>query len=46
MVSYGIKFDGNISINVPVHLVTFGGNGDYNKNDTQSVTLTFGPQQS
>lgn len=45
MVSYGIKFDGNLSINVPVQLVTIGGNGDYNKNNTQSITLTFGPTQ-
>jgi hypothetical protein len=41
-VSYGIKFDGNVSINVPVQLVTIGGNGDYNKNNTQTITLTFG----
>lgn len=40
-VSYGIKFDGNVSINVPVSLVTIGGNGDYNKNNTQSLSLTF-----
>jgi hypothetical protein len=41
-VAYGIKFDGNIALNVPIHLVTIGGNGDYNKNNTQTVTLTFG----
>ena len=41
-VSFGIKFDGNASISVPVQLVTIGGNGDYNKNNTQSITLTFG----
>jgi hypothetical protein len=41
-VAYGIKFDGNIAINVPVELVTIGGNGDYNKNNTQTITLTFG----
>jgi hypothetical protein len=41
-VSYGIKFDGNIGISVPVSLVTIGGNGDYNKNNTQTITLTFG----
>lgn len=40
-VSYGIKFDGNVAINVPVQLVTIGGNGDYNKNNTQSITLSF-----
>jgi hypothetical protein len=41
-VAYGIKFDGNISLNVPVELVTVGGNGDYNKNNTQTITLNFG----
>ena len=41
-ISYGIKFDGNLSLNVPVQLVTIGGNGDYNKNNTQSLTVTFG----
>lgn len=40
-VSYGIKFDGNLSLNAPVQLVTVGGNGDYNKNNTQTVTLSF-----
>jgi len=41
-ISYGIKFDGSVSVNAPVQLVTIGGNGDYNKNNTQSLTLTFG----
>lgn len=41
-IAYGIKFDGNVSINAPVQLVTIGGNGDYNKNNTQTITLTFG----
>jgi hypothetical protein len=41
-ISYGIKFDGNVGINVPISLVTIGGNGDYNKNNTQTITLTFG----
>lgn len=41
-IAYGIKFDGNVSINVPVQLVTIGGNGDYNKNNTQTLGLTFG----
>lgn len=40
-VSYGIKFDGNLAISVPIQLVTIGGNGDYNKNNTQSITLSF-----
>jgi hypothetical protein len=41
-VAYGIKFDANASLNLPVSLVTIGGNGDYNKNNTQTITLTFG----
>ncbi|MGB8788886.1 MAG: trypco2 family protein, partial [Candidatus Acidiferrales bacterium] len=41
-ISYGIKFDANASLNVPVQLVTIGGNGDYNKNTTQTITLKFG----
>jgi len=41
-IGYGIKFDGNVSINAPIQLVTIGGNGDYNKNNTQTITLTFG----
>jgi hypothetical protein len=41
-ISFGIKFDGNVSINAPVQLITIGGNGDYNKNNTQTLQLTFG----
>jgi hypothetical protein len=41
-VQFGIKNDGNISLNIPVQLVTLGPSYDRNKNDTQSVTLTFG----
>jgi hypothetical protein len=41
-VAYGIKFDGNVSLSVPIELVTIGGNGDYNKNNTQTITLSFG----
>jgi hypothetical protein len=41
-VSYGIKFDGNVGASVPISLVTIGGNGDYNKNNTQAITLIFG----
>jgi hypothetical protein len=41
-VSYGIKFDGNVGVSVPISLVTIGGNGDYNKNNTQSIALIFG----
>lgn len=41
-ISYGIKFDGNVGASVPISLVTIGGNGDYNKNNTQTIALTFG----
>lgn len=41
-ISYGIKFDGYVGASVPISLVTVGGNGDYNKNNTQTITLTFG----
>lgn len=41
-IAYGIKFDGNVAVNVPISLVTIGGNGDYNKNNIQTITLTFG----
>jgi hypothetical protein len=42
-IAYGIKFDGNVSINAPIQLVTIGVAGDYNKSNTQTITLTFGP---
>jgi len=41
-VAYGIKFDANVGVTVPISLVTVGGNGDYNKNNTQTITLVFG----
>jgi hypothetical protein len=41
-VQYGIKIDGNVSLNLPVSLITLGPSADRNKNSTQSVTLTFG----
>jgi hypothetical protein len=41
-VQYGIKIDGNASLNIPVSLFTLGPNADKNKDSTQSVTLTFG----
>lgn len=41
-ISYGVKKDVNASLSVPVQLVTIGGNGDYNKNNVQTLTLTFG----
>ncbi len=41
-IAFGIKNDVSGGLTVPVHLVTLGGSGDYNKNETQSVTLTFG----
>jgi hypothetical protein len=41
-IAYGIKFDGSGGVNIPISLVTFGPNFDYNKNNTQTLTLTFG----
>ena len=43
-VAYGIKFDGNAALNVPIELVTISGNGDYNKNNIQTITLTYEDQ--
>jgi hypothetical protein len=43
-VSYGLKFDANAGVSVPIQLVTIGGNGDYNKNNVQTVKLTFAPK--
>lgn len=43
-VEFGIKFQGNVALSAPVELVTLGPNVQYNKNEVQSVTLTFGPQ--
>jgi hypothetical protein len=40
-VSYGVKYDVSAAATVPIQLVTISGNGDYNKNNTQSVMLTF-----
>jgi hypothetical protein len=45
-VQFGIKNDGSVSLNVPVELVTLGPSFDRNRNDTQSVTLTFGQGQT
>jgi hypothetical protein len=42
---YGIQFDGNIGINVPIQLVTIGANYDSKRNDVQTVTLTFSDAQ-
>ncbi len=39
---YGVKWDGNGGVNIPVSLVTIGVSGDVNKNTVQSVKLTFG----
>jgi hypothetical protein len=39
---FGIKIDGNVSLNIPVSIVTLGPNADRNQTSTQSVTLTFG----
>jgi hypothetical protein len=41
-VAFGIQTEADVSLNLPIHLVTIGGNGKYNKNNIQTVTLTFG----
>jgi hypothetical protein len=41
VLQFGVIFDGNVSINVPIQLVTLGASGDYKKNEAQTVTLTF-----
>ena len=41
-VQFGVKNDGNVSLGIPVSLVTLGPNADINKASTQSITLTFG----
>jgi hypothetical protein len=41
-VEFGIKNDGNVSLNVPIQLVTLNPSFERSRNDTQSVTLTFG----
>lgn len=41
-IEYGVKWDGDIGVNVPISLVTVGLTGDRNKNTVQSVKLTFG----
>ncbi len=41
-IQYGVKWDGNGGVNIPVSLVTVGLSGDVNKNTVQSVKLTFG----
>jgi hypothetical protein len=42
--AYGIQFDGNVGVNVPVQLVTIGASYDSKRNDVQTVTLTFAPE--
>lgn len=39
---YGVKWDGNAGVSVPLTLVTPSVNGDFNKNTIQSVKLVFG----
>lgn len=38
---YGVQFDGNVAVNVPVQLVTIGASYDGKRNDVQTITLTF-----
>jgi len=40
-IQFGIKNDGSATASMPVQLVTIGPNIDFNKNDVQTVTLTF-----
>jgi hypothetical protein len=40
-IQFGIKNDGSAAASVPVQLVTIGPSIDYNKNDVQTVTLSF-----
>jgi len=46
VLTFGVVLDGSASVNVPVHLVTLGGGGEYKKNEAQTVTLTFAPPDS
>jgi hypothetical protein len=41
-VAFGIKYDGQGSVSVPIQFVTLGPSIDHNKNNTQTITLTFG----
>lgn len=41
-IQYGVTWDGNIGVNVPIQFVTVGLSGDKNKNTVQSVELVFG----
>jgi len=41
--TFGVVLDGSVGVNVPVQLVTLGGNAEYKKNEAQSVTLTLAP---
>jgi len=43
MIQFGIQFQGEAAINVPVQLVKIGPSVDYKKNEVQTVTLTFAP---
>jgi len=41
-IQYGVTWDGNGGVNIPIQLVTLGLNVDKNKNSVQSVKLVFG----
>jgi hypothetical protein len=41
-IQYGIQIGGNVSLNLPVSLITLGPSASKNKDSTQAVTLTFG----
>jgi hypothetical protein len=40
-IQFGIKNDASAAASFPIQLITLGPNIDYNKNDVQTVTLTF-----
>lgn len=41
-IQYGVTWDGNGGVNIPIQLVTLGLNVDKNKNSVQAVRLVFG----
>jgi hypothetical protein len=41
-IQFGVKWEGQAGVNVPISFVTVGLSGDISKNTVQSVKLTFG----
>lgn len=46
VLQFGVQFDGNVGVNVPIQLVTLGASGEYKKNEVQTVTLMFAEPES